>query len=386
VTVRILAAASPGEVRVAAVSDDELLDYAIDRPGAPDGVGDLYRGRVTARVPAMAGSFVALDHADGFLPDSEGGKDATEGAILPVRITRAAQAGKGPRLTARLTPPEQLLAAAGERPADAVPPAGAAPPTRPGLLHRGPGAVQRLAALYPDAPVLTDDTALLAALRPVLGPRISLATPVFDDAVAAQVEALAEPDVKLPGGGGLSIHPTPALVAIDCDTGGTAAAGRGKTRHHLAVNHMLVAELARQIRLRNLSGAILVDLAGLPARRRIALGPAIAAALAGDPLQPRFLGFTALGLAEIVRARVHPPLHELLAGPHTAGLTALRAIAAAVAAEPGRMPALRAAPAVARALDQDAVARADLARRTGRALILRADPSLPATAWSLEAA
>ena len=69
---RLLAACSPGEVRVAAVDQSGLLDYAIWRPGAPDGVGDLHRGRITARVPAMAGAFVRLEgSADGFLPDSE---------------------------------------------------------------------------------------------------------------------------------------------------------------------------------------------------------------------------------------------------------------------------------------------------------------------------
>ena len=41
-TPRILAAGSPGEVRVAVLREDELLDYAIWRPGAPDGVGDLH--------------------------------------------------------------------------------------------------------------------------------------------------------------------------------------------------------------------------------------------------------------------------------------------------------------------------------------------------------
>ena len=43
-TVRVLCAFSPGEVQVAAACDDELLDYTIWRPGAPDGVGDLRRG------------------------------------------------------------------------------------------------------------------------------------------------------------------------------------------------------------------------------------------------------------------------------------------------------------------------------------------------------
>ncbi|HEY3848622.1 MAG TPA: ribonuclease, partial [Acetobacteraceae bacterium] len=95
---RILAAASPGEVRVAVLRGENLLDYAIWRPGAPDGVGDLHRGRITARAPALGGAFVALDGADGFLPDTEGGKAASEGIVLGVRVTRAAQGGKGPRL------------------------------------------------------------------------------------------------------------------------------------------------------------------------------------------------------------------------------------------------------------------------------------------------
>src|SRR5690348_11390306 len=124
---RILALFSPGEVRVAVVEGDDLLDYAIWRPGAPDGVGDLHRGRVTARVPALAGSFVALEGAaDGFLPDSEAGAGLTEGALLGVKISRAAQGGKGPRLTARLTDEETALAASGSA----------------RLIRRGPGAVE----------------------------------------------------------------------------------------------------------------------------------------------------------------------------------------------------------------------------------------------------
>ena len=97
------------------------------------------------------------------------------------------------------------------------------------------------------------------------------------------------------------------------------------------------------------------------------------------------LGFTALGLAEIVRPRVHPPLHELLAGPHAAGLAALRRVAARERrARRTWPPALRAAPAVVAALQADPVALADLARRTGRPLMLRTDPALPRSAGRLE--
>jgi len=362
VTTRILAAASPGEVRVAVLRGDDLLDYAIWRPGAPDGVGDLHRGRVSARAPALGGVFVALDGADGFLPDTEGGKTASEGTVLGVRVIRAAQGGKGPRLSARLSAEEQGVVGGGA----------------PRLLRRGPGAVERLAAAHQQAPVWVDDPALAASLRAALGFRLAIRAPLFDDELLGQIDALAQPELVLPNGARLSFHPTPALVAIDVDTG--AATGG-----HLAINRGLLPVLARQIRLRNLSGAILVDLAGLPARRRSALGPALAEALADDPGRPRLLGFTALGLAEIVRPRVHPPLHERLAGPHAAGLAALRAIADAVAADPSRMPALRAAPAVVSALEQDRAAVADLARRTGRGLIQRSDPSLAGDAWTMEA-
>jgi Ribonuclease G/E len=362
VTTRVLAATSPGEVRVAVLHNDDLLDFAIWRPGAPDGVGDLHRGRISARAPALGGAFVALDGADGFLPDTEGGKTATEGTVLGVRVIRAALGGKGPRLSAHLSANAQALVGSGP----------------PALLRRGPGAVERLAALHPEAPVWMDDPARATALRPALGSRLEIRAPLFDDDVLGQIDALAQPELVLPNGARLSFHPTPALVAIDVDT---AAATGG----HVAINRGLLPVLARQIRLRNLSGAILVDLAGLPARRRAALGPALAEAMADDPGRPRLLGFTALGLAEIVRPRVHPPLHEVLAGPHAAGLAALRAIAAATQSDPSRMAALRAAPSVVSALQQDRAALDDLARRTGRRLILRSDPSLAENAWIMEA-
>ncbi len=364
--IRILAACSPGEVRVAVADGTALLDYAISRPGAPDGVGDVHRGRVVGVVPAMAGAFVALDGAQGFLPDSEGAAGLTEGAMVGVRVTRAAQGGKGPRLTARLDQ-------------EAI---GAGPVA---LLRRGPGAVERLAAAWPEAPVQVDDAAMAAALTPQLGDRVSLVRAAFGDDLAEQTEALAGPAVDLPGGARLSIHPTPALVAIDVDAGAMTASRESKAGAQAKLNRGVLPALARQIRLRNLSGGIVVDLAGMPARKRAALGPALAAALAEDPLRPRFLGFTALGLAEILRPRVHPPLHELLAGPHAAGLAALRDMAAAADADPSVALALRAAPAVVAALQADPVALEDYTRRTGRRAALRSDPALPGVSWRMEA-
>lgn len=364
----VRATASPGEIRVAVTDADGLLEFALSRPGAVDGVGDLHRGRVTARMPAMAGSFVRLADTDGFLPDSEASAPPGEGQVLGVRVIRAAQGGKGPRLTAKLDAAETALIGSGP----------------PALLRRGPNAVLRLAALYPAAAVVCDSNALVAELRPALGSRVAFAARAFDDATESEVQALAEAGGTLPGGARFSVHPTPALTAIDIDLA-AGSAGRGaKGYSQEAANRALIGQLARQIRLRNLAGAILIDFAGLSVKRRAGLGPALAAALADDKLQPRFLGFSALGLAEILRPRVHPPLHELLAGPHAAGLAALRELASAVASPPHRLPALAAAPAVAAALQNDPAALTDLANRAGRPPMIRPEPALAPLGWRLE--
>lgn len=357
VTVTIHVAAHPGEAHVAAIRQQDLIDYAVWRPGSPDGVGDLHRGRVAALVPHMAGAFVTLAGAQGFLPDSEGAKGLTAGTILPVRITRSAQSGKGPRLTARID--------------------GEPVPSGPvGLVARGPNPAEDMAARYAGAELLCDDPAVAATLRASIGARVRVTHDPLPDPIADAIDALSRPTVTLPSGPRLSIWPTPALVAIDVDAGGAT------TRLSAAeVNRLILPPLAQQIRLRNLSGAIVVDIAGLPARKRAALTPDFTAALAKDPLRPKFLGFTALGLAEIVRTRVHPPLHEVLSGPLAAGLAGLRAVLAATGRQP---PALRAHPAIIEALQADAAGLADMRRRTGRDVRLRADPGLPEAVWLLE--
>ncbi len=364
-TVIIRAAVSPGEIRAVACDAIGPLDIAIERPGAPDGVGDLHRGRITARRPALAGSFVRLhDGTEGFLPDSAGG-DQPEGTILPVRIIRAAQGGKGPRLTARL--PEVDHA-----------------PGPVALLQRGPGAIERLAMLHPDAPITIDDAPLFAALHPRFGDRLSRVSRSFDESLESELDLLAEPHADLPGGVRMSVHPTPALTAIDMDLGAASTASSGKARTHEQANRAALPALARQIRLRNLSGAIVLDLAGLTPKRRAALAPAVAAALESDPLNPRFLGFTALGLAEILRPRIHPPLHEVLAGSHAAALAALRHAFRQAAAKPHARLALRAGSFILDAVRADPMAISDFTMRAGHPIALRLDSNLPSMAWTIE--
>lgn len=357
---------SPGERRVALLRDDRLHAVAIERPVRPDGLGDLHRARVTALSKPMSGAFLLLaDGQTAFLPDSEAPdrKAVQEGAILPIRITRAGQGGKGPRATARVTEAERAAAA------------------DPGvaLIRRGPDAALRLALREPAAEVATDNPAEAARLKRALGDRVRLLRePAFDDDLEAEFDLLAGQEVPLPGGGRLTIHPTPALTAIDVDAG--AHAGGGDAASQLRLNHAAVEEAARQIRLRELAGAILLDVAGMPAKRREALSAPLAAALDADPLKPRLLGLTRLGLFEIQRPRIQPPLHEVLGAPPSAlthGLIALRRAAREAASAPGRALALRANPAVLAALEALPGALAEMTASAGRALRLVPDAALP---------
>lgn len=363
----ILASCGAGEIRVAVVEQGHLMEYALHRPGSPSGVGDVYLGRIAAVLPALGGAFVSIDAATGFLPDKDGAAGESEGALVVVRVSRAAQGGKGPRLVAE--------------PNRSVPHRAALNGTA--LIERGPDALHRLALQWPEAPILCDDPAAAARLRPAFGVRVRTVKRAFDDHLEGEVEALADPEISLPGGLRASIHPTPALVAIDVDGAASSAERRPKQTVQFAANRAAIPTLMHQIRLRNLSGAILVDLAGLAARKRSALAPEIESALARDPQHPRLLGFTALGLAEILRPRIHPPLHELLGSPLGAGLAALRAAERRAASG---MPALsiRASIAVVTALQADGEALSQFAQRTASPILLRMDPNLTAASWTIE--
>ena len=335
---------SPGERRIALLQDGVLAEFLIDRPGAPDGLGDIHVARVTVRAPAMAGSFLALHDGDAFLPDSEGGAALSEGDPVVVRVTRPAQGGKGKRVSANGTG------------------ASARPEGKPRVLQRGPTAFEEVQAAYPDACV---------EFAP------------FDDGLEADISDLAAPETMLAGGLRAIFSATPAFTAIDLDGAGTSAGRTAKPAAQMAANLAALPDLGRQIVLRNLGGAILVDFAGMPSRKRQRLTPALAAVLSRDRLKPELAGFSNLGFAEIVRRRLRPPLHEKLNSSHGWGLAALRQAAAEARTSPARRLALRAGPDVVAALEADTAALAALARGATYPLVLRRDPSLTRS-WYLE--
>jgi Ribonuclease G/E len=284
-----------GATRIALLKGDSLSEYSVWHFNQPGDIGDLYAGRITAKIPAMAGSFVDLGSITGFLPDSAGAGLA-EGSYLAAEITRCAQAGKGPRLAARDVRVEP----------------------KPGLIRQSLGPLGDLAARFPDAPIRINDYGFITALSgrckqagaEKLAARISYKAITFDPVLEDEIATLLEPSAALAGGASMHITPTPALIAIDIDAGSASADKNSKQQSQLSLNTALIPEITRQILLRNLSGAILIDFAGMKSSARPKLLPALNQALQSDPLSPKCLGFSHLGFAEISRPRVRPALHE----------------------------------------------------------------------------
>lgn len=257
-----------------------------------------------------------------------------------------------------------------------------------------------LAEFAPSSPeaIIIDARAAFAAARlwlqrhrPRLADRLALhrdSVPLFEHHdIAGAVAAALTPRVALAQGGALTIETTAAATMIDVDTG--SAPGRGKAESAaLATNLAAAREAARQIRLRNLAGPIVVDFVGMrDPRHRERVRDALVKALDGDG-DTQVLGWTRLGHFELVRKRRRAPLAELLfeRAPGgglvktavTVALEALRTLAHEVEAGPARAPALHVHPEVAAALASEAsAALEELEASLGREVSVVSEPERP---------
>ena len=185
---------------------------------------------------------------------------------------------------------------------------------KPGRLPQPESALQRLLRGLVDlgpAAIAVADRALLAELERLQAASATL--PPFelirldpDEPAFAQTEVDAEletalaREVPLPGGGRLLIEPTAAFVAIDVDGGGRAP---------LDIDLAAAAEIARQVRLRNLGGTIIVDFVDLPSRpERQRLEEGLRKAFKHDPAPLEIHQMSSLGIVPLSRARRGQPL------------------------------------------------------------------------------
>ncbi|MDT7688491.1 MAG: ribonuclease [Acidobacteriota bacterium] len=158
-------------------------------------------------------------------------------------------------------------------------------------------------------------------IQPRLVNRVKLHTreePILETyGVQAEIDKAIKPRVWLKSGGYLVINQTEALVAIDVNTG--KFVGRGGTRLEDTItrtNMEAVDEIARQVRLRDLGGIIVLDLIDMEERRnRARVLQALQDALRHDKSPTKVLSFNDFGLVIMTRKRVKQSLERTLCTP-----------------------------------------------------------------------
>ncbi len=127
-------------------------------------------------------------------------------------------------------------------------------------------------------------------------------------------EAL-QPRVDLPSGGYIIIEPTEALTVIDVNSGSfTRSANARETV--LWTNCEAAVEIARQLKLRNIGGVIIIDFIDMESRRdQLQLLEHFTTAVKNDSARPQIAQLTELGLVELTRKRQGQNIYELFGKP-----------------------------------------------------------------------
>ncbi len=199
----------------------------------------------------------------------------------------------------------------------------------PGLLYREPELSVRILREELNAEyrgVVIDDRALFEQVRdyvravsPELSDRVEYYDPVVEGLpiferyhVHEQLHKALDRKVWLPSGGSLIIERTEALTVIDVNTGKNV----GKTNLEETVyrNNLEAAEeVARQLRLRDIGGIIVIDFIDMEIREnRDKVAAALRNALARDKTRTQVFDISELGLVEMTRKRISEGLLETL--------------------------------------------------------------------------
>ncbi|WP_312450135.1 ribonuclease E [Stutzerimonas nitrititolerans] len=128
--------------------------------------------------------------------------------------------------------------------------------------------------------------------------------------IESQIETAFQREVKLPSGGSLVIDPTEALVSIDINS---ARATKGGDIEETALQTNLEAaeEIARQLRLRDIGGLIVIDFIDMtPAKNQRAVEEKMREALEADRARIQVGRISRFGLLEMSRQRLRPSLGE----------------------------------------------------------------------------
>ncbi|MEI6064068.1 MAG: Rne/Rng family ribonuclease [Pseudanabaena sp. ELA748] len=133
--------------------------------------------------------------------------------------------------------------------------------------------------------------------------------------VNAGIREALKPRVDLPSGGYVIIEPTEALTVIDVNSGSFTKSQTSRETV-LWTNCEAAVEIARQVRLRNIAGVIVVDFIDMDTRRdQLQLLEHFNKALRSDKSRPQIAQLTELGLVELTRKRQGQSIYELFGRP-----------------------------------------------------------------------
>ncbi len=170
--------------------------------------------------------------------------------------------------------------------------------------------------------IVCNDLATCGALRAEFarqGSRYEKAVRFFDDkndildafGITREVDALLRTKAELKSGGAVIIERTEALTAIDVNTARCSAKDYAQTV--FLTNAEAAAEIARQIRLRNIGGIIVVDFIDMQDEKQKAeIVEILRREVSRDRIKTRVLNMTELGLVEITRKKVGNELSSFL--------------------------------------------------------------------------
>jgi ribonuclease E len=203
----------------------------------------------------------------------------------------------------------------------------AAKQNRPGLLYREPEMAVRFireefnaeyrAVVIDDAALHADIKEYVEAVAPALAERVQYfdnATeplPLFEKFhVAEQIAKAVDRKVWLPSGGSLIIESTEALTVIDVNTGRNV--GSSSLEETVFRNNLEAAEeIARQLRLRDIGGIIVIDFVDMEIKgNRDQVVKAFRDALSRDKTRTQVFNISDLGLVEMTRKRIGEGLVE----------------------------------------------------------------------------
>ncbi len=138
--------------------------------------------------------------------------------------------------------------------------------------------------------------------------------PIFERFnIERQIEQTALRKVGLPSGGEIVIDETEALISVDVNTGSHKNRGGEDKNVIYAVNLEAAAEIARQIRLRNLGGLIIIDFIDMKERRhRNAVYERMQELMAADRSKTHILPISQLGIMQMTRQRQQESLSSNL--------------------------------------------------------------------------